>query len=246
MKKILVIDDEAELVDCIRSILETDYRVFTASLGRDGLDLLSREKVSLVVLDYSLPDMNGLEILKEIREGYDIPVIMITAYGNKELVLQSWRHRADYFFDKPFSLKELREKVRELFAERFPFDVLGLDPLRLSSHVQETLEYIAYNLTGPPGTPGKITLRKIAAALKFSPQHLSSSFKKECGRGIYQCIIVLRMERAKELLSRGRDIKEIALEFGYRHPNNFSRLFKNLTGESPSAIRKKTSDSCDI
>ena len=246
MKKILVIDDEAELSGCIKSILEADYRVFTVFTGRDGLKLLSKENVSLVVLDYSLPDMNGLEILEKIRKENDIPVIMITAYGTKEVVLKSWRYRADYYFDKPFSLKDLREKVRELLAGRFPFDVLGLDPSSLSGHIQEALEYIASNLTGPQGTPGRITLKGIAAVLKLSPQHLSSSFKKECGRGVSQTTNILRMERSKELLRAGSDVKEIAHQFGYRHPGNFSRLFKNLTGKSPSSLRKKTSDSCDI
>ena len=239
MKTILVIDDEEELRSCITSLLENEYRVLSASAGRDGLAVLQKEEVSLVVLDYSLPDMDGLEILARIREGYDIPVIMITAYGNKEVVLKSWRYRADFFFDKPFVLKELREKVRELLAEGSPFDTLGLDPSRLSPHVRKAVEFMASRATAHGVRDTKLTLKEIAGALNISPKYLSLLFKKECGLGIYRCMNILSVERAKMLLKdEEKDIKEIAFELGYRHPNNFSRLFKRVTGVLPSAFRK--------
>jgi len=242
VKKILVIDDEAELTGCIKSILEADYRVFTVFTGRDGLKLLSKENVSLVVLDYSLPDMNGLEILEKIRTEYNIPVIMITAYGTKEVVLKSWRYRADYYFDKPFSLKDLREKVRELTKETFPFEAIGLDPFRLSPKIKRSLEFIGSNLLSPQGKHRKLSLTEIASVTSVSPKYLSALFKKECGLSISQCITRLKVEKAKELLlsDPGKDIRQIALELGYDRSNNFSRAFKSLMGESPSSLKKRT------
>ncbi len=178
VKKILVIDDEAELTGCIKSILEPDYRVFTGSTGRDGLKLLSKKKVSLVVLDYSLP-------------------------------------------------------------EGSLFDMLGLDPCRLSPHIKKALDCIGFTLSSQEGRSPGMSLKEIAAVVNISPQHLSTLFRKECGKGFNEIMHIRKVERAWKLLEEGKDIKEIALELGYRNPNNFSRFFKRLTGTSLSKTRTR-------
>jgi YesN/AraC family two-component response regulator len=243
MKAILLIEDDREISGNIKFVLEKEYRVFTAFAGRNGLDILKKEKISLVILDYMLPDINGLEVLKNIKECYKIPVIMITAHGDKEVVLKSWRYQADWYFDKPFSLKALREKTYELFKAQegmFPFDALGLDPNRLSPPVVKALEFIGSNLSNRKSKQQKMTLQVISETASITSNHLCSLFRKECGRGIFNIITILKMEEAKKLLhNRVKNIKEISHELGYSHPNNFSRVFKKITGKSPSVIRKE-------
>lgn len=240
MTTILVIEDEKEIAENIKSILKKDYDVLTVFSGKDGLDIISKETISLVVLDYMLPDIDGLEVLRTIKENYKIPVIMITAYGNKEVVLKSWRYKADYYFDKPFSLKALREKAREILEVNFPFESLGLDPSRLSRDTRVALEFIFSYITGSRTASKKITIEEISAITEVSPKYLPYLFKKECGKSIYNIISILKIEKAKKLLSdKERDIKEIALELGFNRPHNFSRFFRNLTGKSPSEVRNK-------
>ena len=92
---ILIIDDDEKICETTGALLEDENKVLTAFSGAEGLYILSKEAVSLVILDYGLPDMDGIAVLKNIKENFNIPVIMITGIGDKEAVLKSWRHNAD-------------------------------------------------------------------------------------------------------------------------------------------------------
>ena len=239
-KTILVIDDEKEITGCVRDVLERGYRVLTAFSGEEGLSILKKKDISLVILDYLLPDVDGIEILQRIKKEHNIPVIMITAHGNKELVLSSWRYRADYYFDKPFYFNELRDKVRELLNDVNPFRIFGLDPSKMSTDAKKALEFIWQNLEGPKADPRRLNIEDIAAVSSVSPKYLSLILKKECGKSLSECINILRVEKAKELFSdQGKDIKDVAEKLGFDHPNNFSRFFKKMTGKSPSDFKKE-------
>ncbi|MEK6652619.1 MAG: response regulator [Nitrospirota bacterium] len=235
---ILIIDDDREICSTTGVLLEDEYEVLMAFSGAEGLYTLSKEVASLVILDYKLPDMDGIAVLKNIKENYKIPVIMITGIGDKETVLKSWRHNADYYIDKPFKIEELKEKITELLkplSEPVPFKALNINPLGLSPYVRVALEYIRSNLSTLNSV--NLTLKEISAIANVSPKYLSDIFKKECGQGVYQIMTNLKIERAKELLDKGRDIKEIAFELGFKHPNNFCKFFKKLTGKTPSELR---------
>lgn len=189
-----------------------------------------------------LPDIDGLEILRDIKEIYKIPVIMITAYGNKKVALKNWKYLPDYYLDKPFELKMLREKVREILnlpKETFPFETFGFDPSQLSPTILRVLEFIGSNLSNPKWIFKNMSLKDLSKVTTVSPRHLSLLFKKECGMSIFDMIISLKVDRAKGLLNQGKNIKEIAHELGYNNPKNFSRFIKNQTGKSPLEQRKK-------
>jgi DNA-binding response OmpR family regulator len=84
--RVLVIDDEAAIRETLQLLLEEDgYEVMNAQDGEEGLSMLDSQVVDLVLLDFQLPDRNGLEILQEIRErDQEMPVIMLTAHGSPE------------------------------------------------------------------------------------------------------------------------------------------------------------------
>lgn len=237
MKTILIIDDDSKICESTKVLLEDEYNVLTALSGAEGLYILSKERISLILLDYSLPDMDGIKVLKNIKEHYKIPVIIITGLGDKELVLKSWRHKADYYLDKPFKPVELKEKMAEILKQAddtFPFETLNLDLSRLSTDIRSALEFIKSNLNYPNSE--KLTLKEISAVTSLSPKYLSDLFRKECGYGLYEVITALKIERAKEMLKSGMDIKEIAFGLGYDYPNNLCRFIKNATGKSLSDL----------
>ena len=84
-KRILLVDDEADFLEVIKNRLEVNgYQVITASDGKEALELLKKEKVDAVLLDILMPQMNGIETLKQIREdNKQLPVFMLTAYSDK-------------------------------------------------------------------------------------------------------------------------------------------------------------------
>lgn len=101
---ILVVDDDPDIQEVLKDRLEyLGYRVFVASSGQEGLELLKDKSPQMVLLDIEMPGMNGLEVLKEIRKREIlIPVVMITAYSTIERAVQAMRGGAYDFIPKPF------------------------------------------------------------------------------------------------------------------------------------------------
>jgi signal transduction histidine kinase len=118
MMTILVVDDEAVMVESIRIGLENKgYRVIEACSARQALDQLSSREYSidLVVTDYLMPAMNGLDLLAAIRRSQpDLPVILMTAYAQTSLVIKALRNRCDSFIEKPFNLDQLVAEIEKI------------------------------------------------------------------------------------------------------------------------------------
>lgn len=114
MKNILVVDDEIVQIETLRRGLRTrGYKVFDALNGRDALrHLQGDEKIDIIITDYAMPEMTGMELLAKIREIHKkLPVIMMTAYGDKKLMLEAKHLRCDGFIAKPFTLDALLEEI---------------------------------------------------------------------------------------------------------------------------------------
>jgi DNA-binding response OmpR family regulator len=112
-KKILVVDDEPRIVDVVQAYLERDgYRVLTAADGKTALNLARRERPALVILDLMLPEMDGLEVCRTLRQESNVPVIMLTARTEETDKLIGLELGADDYVTKPFSPRELVARVR--------------------------------------------------------------------------------------------------------------------------------------
>lgn len=115
MAKILIIEDEIELVRVIRSYLENaGFSVITANRGDTGLSTWERSKPDLVILDLNLPGLDGLDVAREIRRKSNTPVIMITARVEEADQLVGLELGADDYLTKPFSPRILVARVRAL------------------------------------------------------------------------------------------------------------------------------------
>ncbi|RME05585.1 MAG: DNA-binding response regulator [Anaerolineae bacterium] len=110
---ILVVDDEKRMVRFIRLNLEHDgFQVVAAYNGKEALDQVRTALPSLVLLDVMLPDMDGFQVLKTIREFSNVPVIMLTAKGEEDDRVRGLELGADDYVTKPFSPRELVSRVR--------------------------------------------------------------------------------------------------------------------------------------
>lgn len=110
-ERILVVDDNADSVTIMRSILESrGYQVITARSGAEALGELEKAPPDLVLLDVMMPEMSGLEVLQHIKENAPtgrLPVILVTAKTRDDDVLSGYQYGADYYITKPFTAKQL-------------------------------------------------------------------------------------------------------------------------------------------
>lgn len=114
--RILLIDDERKLLDAVsRALYEQQFSVLTASTGEDGFYLANKEKPDLIVLDVSLPQCSGFDVLQQIRgAGLAIPVLLLTSHNTPDERVFGLNAGADDYLGKPFSLPELIARVRAL------------------------------------------------------------------------------------------------------------------------------------
>ena len=116
MKRILVADDESDVVELLKFLLEKDgYSVMTAANGKDALDLVKNEKPDLVLLDVMMPEMDGYSVQNQLLENPEtksIPVIILTAKGQlRDVFAMAGNVKA--YIEKPFDPKALRTKIQE-------------------------------------------------------------------------------------------------------------------------------------
>jgi two-component system KDP operon response regulator KdpE len=127
--KILVVDDEKRMVRFIQLNLEQDgFQVITAFNGSEALEQVRTQLPDLILLDIMMPDINGFEVLKKIREVNTVPVIMLTAKGEEDDRIQGLELGADDYITKPFSPRELVSRIRAVLrrTESFKEDQIDL------------------------------------------------------------------------------------------------------------------------
>jgi DNA-binding response OmpR family regulator len=116
MKTILVVDDEPKIVKLVRDYLErAGFGVRVAADGKSALSLARLEKADMVILDLGLPQMDGLDVMREVRKLSNVPVIMLTGRSEESDKLIGLELGADDYITKPFSPKELVARVRAVF-----------------------------------------------------------------------------------------------------------------------------------
>lgn len=113
---ILVIDDEPPILRLLRTTLKAhEYDVAEAATGEDGLVAAASRPPDLIVLDMNLPDVNGIEVLKRLREWYERPVMVLSVVNDEETIVKALDAGADDYLTKPFSVPELLARLRVCF-----------------------------------------------------------------------------------------------------------------------------------
>ncbi len=150
--KILVVEDEPKISEIVRAYLEKEkFRVVTADTGQKAISAL-KEGFDLVILDLMLPDMDGEDICKTIREGSDLPIIMLTAKSEEEDRIKGLGIGADDYVVKPFSPRELVARVKAL--------------LRRTKGSKDTLDFNNGDLVIDPG---RFEIQKSGSLVVLTP-----------------------------------------------------------------------------
>lgn len=142
---ILVVDDEAVMANSLRIGLETKgYRAVNAYSGQQALDLLvhGEQTINLVLTDYLMPGMDGIELIKAFRRVIPtLPIIIMTAYGEKSLVIEALNSRCDGFIEKPFSLDQLAGEIERVWSHFLKIST--------SDDLRQLLPKIAHQINNP-------------------------------------------------------------------------------------------------
>lgn len=140
---ILIIEDEPGIVKIIKSYLEKEgYNVLTAYDGEEGLKVFDENEVSLIILDLMLPKLSGEEVIKQIRNKSKVPVIMVTAKVDEENKIGGLRLGADDYVTKPFSPRELMERVKAVLRRIKKYNLPRADIIKTEDgRLEMDLEY---------------------------------------------------------------------------------------------------------
>lgn len=135
--KILVVDDEKRMVRFIQLNLEQDgFQVITAYNGNEALEQVRTQLPDLVILDIMMPDIDGFEVLKKIREVNDVPVIMLTAKGEEDDRVKGLELGADDYITKPFSPRELVSRIKAVLRRTKTFQEDQVDVVEVDERLK--------------------------------------------------------------------------------------------------------------
>ena len=119
---ILIVDDEKVQIETLkRALRRRNIKVFEALSAGDAIEQLKKivYKIDLVLTDYTMPGYDGIDLLKKIRGKYgDLPVIIMTAYGEKDMLIDALRSGCDGFIEKPFDLEQLLSEIERVMVKK--------------------------------------------------------------------------------------------------------------------------------
>lgn len=120
MKKILSVDDSVSALTLVRETLRDEYKVFVLTSGEEALTFLDKQKPDLILLDFYMMGLDGLETLEKMneREDFDIPVVMLTSISTKPLEEKCRALGAVAFLPKPFDPEQLKSCIRDIFEKQ--------------------------------------------------------------------------------------------------------------------------------
>ena len=132
--KLLITEDDATIREGICAYLsEFSYEIIEARDGREALSKFESNKIDLVILDIQIPFINGLDVLRKIREKSNLPVLILTAFSDEEFKITAFSNLADGYIEKPFSLPVLKARIEALITKNYEkFEVFRYKDLEVN------------------------------------------------------------------------------------------------------------------
>ncbi len=246
-KRILIIDDYHAVRETLRIILRNTYEVILTDTAHEGLKMLS-EDIGLVFLDIMLPDLNGLEVLKQIKNNHpSIPVVIITAFGTEEACINAFRLGARDYIKKPFNPKEILQKV-EIFINtvgterREPVFICAEKtvsykhyqgiPTHILNGILKVKDYVDKNNTV------QLKLSDACRMAGINRTYFCKYFNIITGQTFHDYLMNIKFKRAEDILkNKNYRVTDVAEQIGYS-PKYFSKAFKRHFSISPKKFHK--------
>ncbi len=246
--KLLIVEDNPELLEALKLDFNTEYNVFGASNGKEGIDKVEEYMPDIIISDVMMPEMNGHQLCQHLKNNLStchIPIILLTALDSPDYKREGLEYGADAYLEKPFDLKLLRAQVTNLLKSRLllkqkfqepeselkevaPTNTDQLFLEKIKTYVIENIdkdELSVENTAIELGMSRPVLYRKIKSLTDLSPQQLLMTIKLK--------------EAARILKEENKNISETAYMIGFTDPKYFSQTFKKYFGMTPSEYLKK-------
>ena len=248
---ILIVEDNTEMRDFIRMILGSDYRVIEAENGQKGLELAEGKTPDIIITDYMMPVMDGMEMARRLRDNVltsHIPIIILSAKTDPESKIMGMDTGIDDYIEKPFSADIFRarirniisrhEKMRAYFMERYmekqedePIDVSPAD----RDFMDKLTEILEKNVSN-----GGLSVDEVASQLNMSRSIYFKKIKALTNLSPNEFLKAFRMKRASELIdTRKYNVTEISMMVGINDSHYFSKCFKQYFGMTPTEWKNR-------
>lgn len=246
---LLIVEDNPDLRNYIRSIFKKSYQIVEARDGQEGLEMALEHSPDLIISDLMMPRLDGFGLCKalktDIRTNH-IPVIMLTAKATTEDRLEGLELGADDYIAKPFSTDELQLRVRNLVQQRRvlqrKYSQLGatieadpeIDTLPMASmdvqFLQKARKVLQNSLSN-----SSLSVDEFAAEMAITSVQLRRKIKALTDQTVTEYIRNYRLEKATELLkNKTGTVSEIAYQVGFESLSYFSKVFSEKYGKAPS------------
>lgn len=243
--RVLVADDEPEMLSYIIKELSADFHVQGCANGEEALALLQREKFHLVISDVMMPKLDGIALCAKIRHNINlnhIPVILLTANPEEKAMIDGMENGADVYLLKPVSIYVLRTRIynlihnRELLYNNFAgrqIDEDKLEKLHEKTPDEQLMERVMRVLNCELGNPD-LTVEMLADKVGLSRVHLNRKLKELTNQTARDFIRNVRLRQAADLLSQGNiPINRVATMVGFSSAAHFATSFQEFYGVSP-------------
>lgn len=243
---ILFTDDNDDVCQMARTLLETHYRVLTAPNGVVALQMAELNIPDLVVSDVMMPQMDGLELCSRLKQSTatsHIPVILLTAQTLDEQRIAGYEHGADAYITKPFSAPLLLARIHNLLQSRKQLKQVfgGADELAKEEISTPDKEFVSKirNEIHRNISNNDFGVEQLGAAVDLSRVQLYRKVKALTGLSPVELIRATRVNRARKLIEGGAtSVSEVAYQVGFTSPSYFTKCFKDQFGVSPVELLK--------
>ena len=255
--KILVVEDNEELLALMLQVLSKNYHVFTAKNGKQAMNIIMKEKLDLVVSDVMMPIMDGIELTKQLKSDksfWQLPIILLTAKNKEEDKTEAYSIGADAYITKPFKFEELEVRINALLANRKKMieKIEAEMSLQASSEAEAQQEVHLSNPEQAFVTRAKETIMQhlsdadydreaFAKDMAMGESTLYNKVKATTGQTVIAFITSIRLKEAQRIIRSNPNIliSEVATQVGFNTPKYFSKCFKKEFGIFPKEYAEK-------
>ncbi len=248
---LLVVDDHAEMREFIGGIFESRFQVIYADRGEDGLEKANTYLPDLVITDWMMPGMSGINLCRALRQNAKtnhIPIVILTSKSSQESQIEGMQSGADDFVSKPFNadileirvntLLEAKERLRKNWQKQMIQQELseGKMPIFEDAFLVKATQLIIEHLSDPD-----FDVEDLERRLDMSKMQLYRKLKTLTSLAGNEFIRSIRLQQAKILLeTTSLNVSEIAYQVGFNDPAYFTRAFKKQYGRTPKSFVNST------